>query len=203
MKKYIVFITVFLMLVSTSLQAGSLQSVQQKLTQHQLIRGDFKQTKTLQMFNQPLLSEGNFLLHHQKGLWWQQHSPFAVSLVLADDKLSQQFADKPAQVIEAKDNPMVFYFSHLFLSLFKGDVSALSEQFSVQLKQGETQWLLTLVPKTAPLDKVFARIRIVGDDYIQQLTLEELSGDQTEIEFFNQQNSPEQLTADETRALQL
>jgi hypothetical protein len=151
-----------------------------------ILRGDFTQSKTLQMFNQPLLSEGSFLLSHQHGLIWKQSNPFPVSLVLARDKLSQQVSDQPADIIEAKDNPMVFYFSHLFLSLFKGDLSSLEKQFTMNLsEENNAGWLLNLTPKEAPLINVFKRIEIKGQDTIQALTLIELNDDSSVISFTN------------------
>lgn len=183
-----------------SLQAFTMDDLRNNLTGNKLLRGNFAQSKTLQMFNKPLLSSGTFLLDHQQGLLWSQHKPFAVSLVLVEDKLSQQFASQPAEIIEAKDNPMVFYFSHLFLSLFKGDVEALDEQFAMELAGLESDWSLILTPKSAPLNKVFATISISGGEYIKTLLLTELSGDVSEITFTNQQLLPTELTEDEKRA---
>ena len=119
-----VFFTL-LLCCSFSLSALTLEQLQQQLMTQEILRGDFTQSKTLQMFKHPLVSDGTFLLSHQQGLIWKQNNPFPVSLVLAKDKLSQQFSDQAPEIIEAKDNPMVFYFSHLFLSLFKGDLSSL------------------------------------------------------------------------------
>ena len=191
----------FLFFYSFSLSALTLEQLQQQLTTQKLIRGDFKQSKNLQMFNQPLISDGSFLLSQQQGLIWTQNNPFPVSLVLAKDKLRQQFAGQPAEIVEASDNPMVFYFSHLFLSLFKGDLASLDNQFSMTLT-GDLQntWLLHLTPKTSPLNKVFKEIDIKGSAQIQELSLVELNGDSSVIEFshIDQKNSP--LTSQEKNA---
>lgn len=191
---------VLLAVFSFSLQALTMDQLRSNLTEHKLLRGEFAQSKTLQIFNKPLLSSGSFLLDHQQGLLWSQRKPFAVSLVLAADKLSQQFGSQQAEIIEAKDNPMVFYFSRLFLSLFKGDIEALDEQFIMQLTGLESNWSLLLTPKSAPLNKVFATISISGGEYIKELLLTELSGDASEITFSNQQSIPSELTEDEKDA---
>lgn len=169
---------------SSVLSALTMDQLQQQLMSEKILTGHFQQTKTMQMFNQPLISDGTFLLSQQHGLIWQQSSPFAVMLVLADDKLLQQFSEQSPQIIEAKDNPMVFYFSHLFLSLFKGDIAALQSQFDMQLQGTETErWLLRLTPKVSPLDKVFKHININGKQQIESLSLIELNDDSTLIEF--------------------
>lgn len=175
-----------LLLCSFSLSALTLEQLQQKLMTQEVLRGDFAQVKTLQLFNQPLISEGTFLLSHQQGLIWQQNTPFPVSLVLAKDKLSQRFEGQAAEVIEAKDNPMVFYFSHLFLSLFKGDLTTIESQFTMALSSDEKeQWLLHLRPKQSPLNKVFKFIEIEGNKQIETLTLLELNDDSSVITFSN------------------
>lgn len=201
-KMFIALFVSLLCALTVSVQAMMLADVQNKLTAHTLLRGLFTQTKTLQMFNQPLVSQGNFLLEQNKGLFWQQVEPFPVSLVLVKDKLSQQFGDQAVEVIMAKDNPMVFYFSHLFLSLFKGDMSGLSSQFDIKFSEKESHWLLFLTPKSAPLNKVFANISIEGSEFIDSLVLTELSGDVSEIQFTEQQVTPNTLSRDEQRAFQ-
>ncbi len=182
--------------------AITLQDLQQQLAEQKLVRGQYTQVKQMQMFKQPLLSEGNFLLEQQQGLLWLQKTPFPVTLVLTKDKLSQQFSGQDAQIIDAADNPMVFYFSHLFLSLFKGDIDGLTEQFEMQLTEQNKQWSLLLTPKSAPLDKVFKQINIAGTQYIEQLQLIELNGDSSTIEFINQNSLPNRLTEHEQHYFQ-
>ncbi|MDA7746676.1 outer membrane lipoprotein carrier protein LolA [Psychromonas sp.] len=191
----------FLLCCSSSISALSLEQLQQQLTTKKVLRGDFIQSKTLQMFNQPLVSDGTFLLSHQQGLIWNQITPFPVTLVLAKDKLRQQFEDQTPEIIEAKDNPMVFYFSHLFLSLFKGDLSALESQFSMTITESEKEtWLLHLSPKESPLNKVFKQIEIKGNKQIQSLVLTELNGDLSVIEFSNINQEQTQLSQQEENA---
>nr|WP_229821507.1 outer membrane lipoprotein carrier protein LolA [Photobacterium aphoticum] len=194
----------------TDSQTLSLADLQQRLAAQTLVRGDFVQTRHMAMFNAPLVSSGHFLLAQDQGLQWQQTVPFPVSLILTQDKLSQQFADSPAQVVDAKDNPMVFYFSHLFLSLFEGNTQQLTEQFTVSLttpnakEQADgARWVLTLTPTAAPLNAVFEHIRLSGDQFIDQLILTEKRGDVTEIAFSHQTTIPATLSKEEQRAFQL
>lgn len=180
----------------------TLTDLQAQLAAQQLVRGEYTQIKKMHMFKQPLRSQGIFLLQQQQGLFWLQKQPFAINLVLTKDKLSQQFVGQPAKVIDAADNPMIFYFSHLFLSLFKGDLEGLIEQFEMQLEDKNGQWSLQLVPKSAPLNKVFKEINIVGEKYINQLQLIELNGDSSVIDFFEQNSLPKTLSEDEQHYFQ-
>lgn len=175
-------------------QVTDLASLQAQLQQSPIIRGDFTQSRTLAMFEQPLVSGGSFLLEKQHGLLWQQNTPFPVNLVLTQDKLRQTFANQPAQVITAKENPMAFYFSKIFLSVFHGDTEQLQSQFDLQFSPQNEYWQLVLTPKEAPLNAVFKSIVIQGNQDIDSLVLEEVRGDKTEITFTNQTHQPENLT---------
>jgi len=197
LSKAIILIFVF---IGFSAQAISLIDLQKQLTSQTLLQGEFTQTKNVKMFKKPLISKGIFLLTQSQGLMWHQQTPFPVSLILTKNKLRQQFSDKPADIIEAKDNPMVFYFSHLFLSLFQGDIKALQAQFNIQLISNKQGWQLDLTPKSAPLNKVFSTITIQGNQYIDSLTLSELSGDSSVIEFEKVSAIPTKLSKQEKDA---
>ncbi|MBD1575179.1 MULTISPECIES: LolA family protein [Vibrio] len=187
-------------LMTIPAQAITLDQLQTKLAQHPIVRGDFTQTRSMKMFDAPLESSGQFLLSEKQGLWWQQSQPFPVSLVLTQDKLSQKMADQPAQVLAKKDNPMVFYFSHIFLSLFQGDTKTLTEQFKLDLSSNDKHWTLVLTPKAAPLNKVFASITIQGGDYIDSVLLQEVRGDKSDMQFSQQTNQPNALNPTEQDA---
>ncbi len=175
-------------------QVNTMEELQQQLAQHPIVRGDFEQKRTLAMFDQPLTSTGQFTLDKTHGLLWRQDVPFKVQLVLTQDKLRQTFADQPAQVITAKDNPMAFYFSHIFLAVFHGDTDQLKQQFDMTFKADNGQWILALTPKSAPLNAVFNTITLGGKSDLERLTLQEIRGDKTDILFSNQSYQPESLT---------
>lgn len=173
---------------------ADLDALQAQLSQHDTVRGDFTQKRHIEMFEQPLSSEGQFTLNKEQGLLWQQTTPFPVGLVLTQDKLRQTFAGQTPKVITAKENPMAFYFSHIFLAVFHGDTHALKEQFDIAFNAGDKQWTLVLTPLNAPLNAVFEAITLTGNDNIDRLELNELRGDKTDILFTNQTHQPEGLT---------
>lgn len=175
-------------------QVTDLSSLQTELAKSATVRGDFTQLRHLEMFEQPLSSQGKFTLNKAQGLLWQQTTPFPVQLVLTQDKLRQTFAGQAPQIITAKENPMAFYFSHVFLAVFHGDTEALQEQFDLNFAINEGQWTLRLTPKQAPLNSVFESITLTGEQDIDGLILQEVRGDKTEILFTNQTHQPESLS---------
>jgi len=188
-------------LIGSGKPVESLDELQATLSAHTVIRGSFKQIRTLELFDQPLVSEGHFLLSEEYGLQWLQTHPFSVVLVLGDDQLSQQFADQPAQVMKAKENPMMFHFSRLFLSIFRGETEGLAEQFEVEFVAGGP-WTLKLTPKQEPLKAAFKTIQLKGNTYIDSIRLEETSGDISEISFSQQGSQPAALTEAERSAFE-
>lgn len=71
----------------------------------------------------------------------------------------------------------------------------MKEQFTLDFSaQDSGQWQLVLTPKQAPLNAVFKAITLSGNTHIDQLMLEELRGDKTEIEFTQQASLPKELT---------
>lgn len=191
----------FVMLFSVNSFAFSVDDLQQQLAKSTLVRGDFKQVRTMQMFAQPLSTTGTFLLDHEKGLLWQQTEPFPIALTLTQNKLRQSINGE-AQVMTDSDNPMAFYFTRLFLSLFKGDTESIKENFTLQLTGEKDAWTLILTPTKAPIDSVFKTIKIEGNDYLNRVVLSEVRGDVTEMVFTNQSTELATLTEEELRVFE-
>ncbi|CAH6799854.1 putative transmembrane protein [Vibrio chagasii] len=190
---------------------GSISELQTVLSENSIVRGEFTQTRNMEMFAQPLTSQGTFLLDKSNGLLWTQTTPFPVNLVLTDNKLSQRFADQPAKIITDKENPMAFYFSHIFLSVFHGDTQKLQDQFSLSFQPATVQssdhntgsWTLTLKPKSAPMNAVFEAITLQGNGDIERIELKEIRGDSTVIEFSQLSHQPEVLSDAEAQQFEL
>lgn len=102
-------------------QVNNLDELQAQLSKHDLVRGQFTQQRHLEMFNQPLSSQGQFVLDKSHGLLWQQQNPFPVNLVLTQDKLRQNFAGQAPQVITQSKTQWRFtsaaFFSPCFMEI--------------------------------------------------------------------------------------
>ncbi|CAK2817013.1 conserved exported hypothetical protein [Vibrio crassostreae] len=194
-----------------SAAVNSISELQTVLSENSIVRGEFTQTRNMEMFAQPLTSQGTFLLDKSSGLLWTQTTPFPVNLVLTDNKLSQRFADQPAKIITDKENPMAFYFSHIFLSVFHGDTQKLQEQFALNFEpatntssdENVQAWTLTLKPQNAPMNAVFEAITLQGNSDIERIELKEIRGDSTVIEFSQLSHLPEVLSDAEAKQFQL
>ncbi|MDD1791876.1 outer membrane lipoprotein carrier protein LolA [Enterovibrio sp. ZSDZ42] len=187
-------------MLSLPAKAFDLPELQQQLSLSPVVRGDFIQVREIALLDMPLQSQGQFLLSEKHGLLWEQQTPFPVSLTLAGETLRQRIPGQPETVVHANENPMAFYFSEMFLSLFHADTHVLKEQFNLSLTGDKNQWQLTLIPNAAPLTQVFKNIVLSGGDNIETLSLHELRGDKTTLTFSDIQHMPTVLSDEERLA---
>ncbi|WP_052282682.1 LolA family protein [Kluyvera genomosp. 1] len=192
------FLPLLALLISPLVNALTLDALQQRFTEQPVVRAHFTQTRTIKDLPQPLRSAGNMLIARDRGLLWDQTSPFPMQLLLDDKRMVQAINGQPPQVITAENNPQMFQFNHLLRALFQADRKVLEENFRVAFADlGEGRWTLRLTPITTPLDKIFATIDLAGQTYLETIQLNDKQGDRTDIALSQHQLTPTQLTDDE------
>lgn len=185
-------------LFSLSAQAVTLTELQQRFSQQPVLRAEFEQQRSISGMAKPLKSSGELLISQQKGLWWSQQKPFPLILLLDDKRMVQTLAGQPPQVVTADNNPQMFQFNHLLTALFHADSQALEQNFALQFSDlGRNKWRLILTPKTTPLDRLFKRITLNGEQFLETIDIDDMQSDATHIRFFNQRTVPQALTVDE------
>ena len=185
-------------LFSLSAQAVTLAELQQRFSQQPILRAEFEQQRSISGMEKPLKSSGELLISQQKGLWWAQQKPFPLTLLLDDKRMVQTLAGQPPQVVTADNNPQMFQFNHLLTALFHADSQALEQNFALQFSDlGHNKWRLVLTPKTTPLDRLFKRITLNGEQFLETIDIDDMQSDATHIRFFNQRTTPQALTVDE------
>lgn len=190
-----------LLLLSSHAFALTLDDLQQRFREQPLIRADFTQLRTIKSMPQPLKSSGQMLIARDKGLLWDQTTPFPMALMLDDSRMVQQVNGQPPQTITADSNPQMFQFNHLLRGLFQADRQVLEQNFRVDFSDhGNDRWTLRLTPTTTPLDKIFASIDLSGERFLNGIVLLDKQGDRTDITLSNQRLTPANLTdAEEQR----
>lgn len=145
--------------------------------------GTFTQTRYLRSMNRPLIASGRFALQ-QGALYWNLEKPFASSLRITADGVSQWQGEdwRPAGTTAANEAQ-----TRLFLAFLRADEATLSEYFSITAGGETAAWTLQLLPKTALMRQIFDRIDIRGGAYVEQVILEETQGDKSELRFHIEQ----------------
>ena len=113
----------------------TLEAVTAKLSEPDVLRGRYTQTRQIALLSRPLESSGQFLLS-DRGLHWQQEEPFMTVLIADGERLVQRLADGPAISMDASDQPMILSFSRIFLSLFRGDRRCVGRSFRYPVREG-------------------------------------------------------------------
>lgn len=142
-----------------------------------LVRGDFEQEKRIPGLSRPLLSRGQFVLVPGQGLLWRLRSPLTLDYRITPRGMAgrqngrwQPVASSPL----ARDQ-------QLFLALLSGDVERLGRDFQPQLSGNQAHWQLQLLPRSVLLRQLFRAIRLSGSDVVEEVQLDEVSGEQTRL----------------------
>jgi hypothetical protein len=208
-----------LLLFVQTVSAVTLDDVRQRLSADAVLRAHFVQQRTVKGLSRPLRSSGELLVARhlavdesktpaqvpvnavenkmQAGIWWHQQTPFSYELTLTSQWFRQQLPNAKAEIITADQQPMMFEFFGVMLGLMQADFSALSERFEVDFSSQGEQWHVVLTPRSTMISRVFLRIDLHGQRFLEQVKLTEPSGNLTQLTFSEQQTIPAVLTQKE------
>ncbi len=144
----------------------------------------FHEEKHLAMLDAPLVTEGTIHFSPPARLARRAERPVASTLLIDGDKL--QFGDADGgQSMDLATNPVARLFVDSFVTLLAGDRAGLERIFKVALAaRPGGGWVLTLVPRVAPMDKVIKDMVLRGDGLaLREMDVRETSGDWTHTSF--------------------
>ncbi|XSZ47316.1 LolA-related protein [Francisella noatunensis] len=118
------------------------------MTKDTNISGKFIQIRQIAGLNSSLKSSGTFKLTNDGSLLWQQQSPIKTTMQMSKNKLTQTIMDNSPTVLTREDQPVVFTFTSVFMSVFKGDTKTISEFFNINFDGNTQNWTITLTPKS-------------------------------------------------------
>lgn len=154
------------------------------------IQGEFTQQRFLNALPKPITTSGTFILNNapaHNGLLWQMEKPFKSTVRVSPKGIMQWHNQQWVENARTGQSQQV----SLFLGLLSGNISALEQQFSVQLSGSNTDWTLTLTPKSLLMKQIFNTIILTGDRLVKTIELTEKQGDRTLITLQNNQlNQP-------------
>lgn len=160
----------------TAVQAGPDESLQAHLDNLGPASGSFVQEKHLRALPQPLTSSGRFELTEEKGLLWQLRSPVERDYRIDEHGIAQLtpqgWQEQPGRDAAAQQ-------SRLFLALLRGDRQRLDQDFEISYQGSPDAWQVELIPRSALLRQVFARIWVEGGAQVDRIELFETQGDRT------------------------
>lgn len=166
-----------------NLDDSNFQQVQEILSKPASIEGNFTQVRNVKILSQPLVSSGAFLLSKKDGLLWKQDKPFISTMTMNSQKIEQKIMDNPPSVLTEKEQPAVFNFTKIFLSVFQGNLSEVQQYFNIYFMGDAHHWEMLLIPTGSPLNKAIYSIQLNGERTIQEVTVIDAEKNSLKISF--------------------
>lgn len=166
----------------TSNAQALLTQIRQRVQDVPVVRGQFTQRKTVQGFKQPLQSSGDFVVARGKGIAWLVRKPFASTLIVKPDSLLSRGADASvAMQMKAQDEPVLRTINAMLFAVMAADLAKLEQYFEVTGQVQGTNWSLHLVPRDAMLAQWLQSVDLRGQQFVQEVLLQEARGDRSQI----------------------
>jgi hypothetical protein len=184
------------------LAAAPVAEIQSMLAKPKVMCGRFDQSKQLTGLKKPLASNGRFCIVDGKGVLWRTLAPFPGSLRVTRDEIVQMQGDRVAFRLDAKQEPTVRVINGVLFSLLAGDLKQLESTFEVDGNVRDSSWNVSLRAREPGLAKVIGNIAIEGGAYVSKISIQEASGDRTNISFSGIATGDAALTEEDAKSFQ-
>ena len=168
-----------------------LSSALLQMTRHDVVTGDFKQTKSIKKLNRDFVSTGTFRIAKTSGIAWKTQKPFPSELTVTDAGISERNVNGQVRVISSNDNPVFVQFSKTIQAVFSGNLSELETNFNIFCEKTSNGYMVGLVPREKAVQKVIANIVMDVSENLEKVVITDGEGSPVVYEFSNQKTSNE------------
>ena len=176
------------------------KKLSEALSATKALKADFSQSKKIKVLKRPLKSSGELIFDRSIGVYWKLKAPFESTVVIDNSKLTSIDDEGKKITIQAKEKPMLYGFTKIFLSIFSGNTDELKKHFEIYYGKQSDKWEIGLLPKSSELKKVLTKILLSGQKTtVSAIKLWESNGDLTDIHFSNIKISEKLTSADEKK----
>lgn len=168
-----------------------LSSALLQMTRHEVVTGDFKQTKSIKKLNRDFVSTGTFRISKTSGIVWKTQKPFPSELTVSDAGISERNVNGLVRVISSNDNPVFVQFSKTIQAVFSGNLSELETNFNIFCEKTSNGYMVGLVPREKAVQKVIANIVMDVSENLEKVVITDGEGSPVVYEFSNQKTSNE------------
>ena len=152
------------------------------------IKSDFVQEKNLSMISEKVVSKGLFYFKKNNKVRLEYTKPFKYLMVINNGKILFKDDEKSTQM-DMHKSKMFQEVNNIIINCVQGTVFSCNE-FHVTISESATQVLLDMQPASKNLKEFFKNILVLLDkrDYTAlKITMNEVSGDNTIINFTNKE----------------
>ncbi len=169
--------------------AAFLQDIGKKASNFKTLKTDFTQEKKMVMFKEKLVMKGRIYLEKPNKIAWHVDSPVRYSVLITDKLIRQWDEDtNKVQEISLAKNPIFQNVLNQLTVWFSGEYGSLLDTNDVRVIKS-APLVIEFIPRDNNVSKkVIKSITITFRDdqkYLQQLRIQEVSGDVTTINFIN------------------
>ncbi len=195
MKKIVALLTILVICFSNAFANNDpankdFLAVEKQLTSNTGIAGKFTQTRAIQGLETPLKSSGTFSLSEDGNLTWTQTKPFKSVITMSKTRLVQTIMNNPPTVMTKEEQPIVFTFTQVFMSILKGNTQSAKEYFDVNFTGTTKAWQISFIPKGSPLNKAIKNITLEGSKTINTIKVIDSQGNIIDIKFSDIKMTP-------------
>jgi len=150
------------------------------------ITSDFTQTKNLSMLSDKIKSKGKFYFKKEDKVRIEYTSPYSYLLIMNGGRLLVKDETRTNK-INARNSKMMQSVNRIIIDCMRGSVFQ-NPDFKVQAYENGQSYLLSMVPITEGMKKMFRQIDVYINKRsmdVVQLVMTEQGGDYTNMDFMN------------------
>ncbi len=172
--------------------SGVLQKIKQQSLQIKTIDADFVQTKNISFIDEQLISSGKFWFSRPGKMRWEYQKPFFYSIIINGNNITV-IDDKKESRFDAASNAMFGQIKLVIMNMVNGKMFD-DPNYQTTLKQTGDYYVVNFETVNAAMKAYISSIDLyfTKNGYLmEKIRMNEASGDDTVIEFKNQQlNKP-------------
>ena len=183
--------------------AAGLEQVLSSMRKNPVVRGAFKQVKSVKKINREFISTGRFTIAGSDGIIWSMERPFANQTAITKKKMVQRNASGSVSEMNVAENAVFNRISQTIQGIFSGDFQLIQSQFQIYyepVKGDKSLWVVGLVPKEATIKKQIASVELQGGAWLQNVKIIDGDGNPVTYEFSKVEGS-DALTPEESALL--
>jgi outer membrane lipoprotein-sorting protein len=152
------------------------------------IKSDFKQEKNLSMLSEKITSKGKFWFKKDNLVRMEYNQPFQYLMIINKNNVFVKDGQKE-NTISTKSNKLFQQINKITVDCVQGTMLT-NPDFKVRVFENAKAYLMELLPSAKGLKDYFRNINVIVDkkDYsVSSIEMQELSGDNTIINFTNKE----------------
>ncbi|MEM1154791.1 MAG: outer membrane lipoprotein carrier protein LolA, partial [Pseudomonadota bacterium] len=155
------------------------QIISQKLSTFTVMRGHFSQLRHLDGLDGGLRSSGQYVFWRDHGVYWHTEQPIERAVTYRRDVTLNWQSGEPV----TSHRPGEASFRRILMGIFSFDLKQLEQEFELQWRIGDSDWLLQLVPRQSGTRRFLSSLSLYGSGTISGMEMVRSNGEVVVVRF--------------------